>query len=125
MVRDPFAEEDEPEPADVLGALCDEDCRTIVRNLEGAMTASDVSEACEIPISTTYRKLETMATATLLEELTEIRTDGHHTTRYRLGFEEVSITVEEDRTLDVTIARPARTADERLEALWSEIRQGV
>lgn len=125
MVRNPFAEEDEPEPADVLAALCDDDCRTIVRNLESAMTASDVSEACDIPLSTTYRKLDMMVNATLLEELTEIRTDGHHTTRYRVGFEEVSITVEEDRTLEVTISRPARTADERLEALWSEVRRGV
>lgn len=125
MVRDPFAKEDDPEPADVLAALCDDDCRTIVRNLEGAMTASGVSDACDIPLSTTYRKLDVMAEATLLEELTEIRTDGRHTTRYRIGFDEVSISVAEDRTLDLTISRPPRTADERLEALWSEVRQEI
>lgn len=125
MVRDPFAAEDEPEPATVLAALCDDDCRTIIRNMEGAMTASGVSEACDIPLSTTYRKLDMMSEATLLEEMTELRTDGRHTTRYRLGFDEVSLSVAEDRTLELTIARPSRTADERLEALWSQVQREI
>lgn len=125
MVRDPFAKEDEPEIETVLEALCDEDCRTIIHRLEKPMTASDVSDTCDIPLSTTYRKLDTMADATLLEELTEIRADGRHTTRYRLGFDELLLAVEEDRTLDLRISRPARSADERLEQLWSEVRKGV
>lgn len=125
MVRDSFAEEAEPEVETVLEALRDEDCRTIIRHLEGPMTASDVSEHCDIPLSTTYRKLDTMADATLLEELTEIRTDGRHTTRYRLDFDEVLLAVEDDRTLDMRISRPARSADERLEYLWSEVRKGI
>lgn len=125
MVRDSFAEEAEPEVETVLEALRDEDCRTIIRHLEGPMTASDVSERCDIPLSTTYRKLDTMADATLLEELTEIRTDGRHTTRYRLDFDEVLLAVEDDRTLDMRISRPARSADERLEYLWSEVRKGI
>lgn len=125
MVRDPFAEEDAPAIEDVVAALDDEDCRTIVRNLEGPMTASDVSEACDIPLSTVYRKLDALSAATLLEEVTEIRSDGRHTTRYRLDFEEVIVSLEEDRSLAVTIARPARTADERLADMWSEISREV
>lgn len=125
MVRDPFTEEDEPEVETVLEALCDEDCRMIIRHLERPMTASDVSETCDIPLSTTYRKLDTMVNATLLEELTEIRTDGRHTTRYRPGFEEVLIAIEDDRTLDMSVSRPARSADERLEFLWSEVKKGI
>lgn len=89
------------------------------------MTASGVSEVCDIPLSTTYRKLDMMSEATLLEEMTEIRTDGRHTTRYRLGFDEVSLSVAEDRTLELTIARPSRTADERLEALWSQVQREI
>lgn len=125
MVRDAFTEEDEPELTVVLAALHDEDCRSIIKNVEGAMTAQEVSETCDIPLSTTYRKLETMADATLLEELTEIRTDGRHTSRYRLAFEEVVLSVVEDRRLELSIARPARTADERLASMWSEVKQGV
>lgn len=124
MVRDPFAGE-EPDVEAVLDALCDEDCRTIVRSLEEPLTASDVSERCDIPLSTTYRKLDAMDEATLLETLTEIRTDGRHTTRYRIAFEEVLLRLEEDRAIGLSIGRPARTADERLEERWAEIRRGI
>lgn len=125
MVRDPFATEEAPGVEDVLDALHDEDCRRIIRSLEEPMTASDVSEDCDIPLSTTYRKLDAMAEATLLEEVTEIRSDGRHTTRYRIGFEEVLLFLEDDRSLGLSVSRPARTADERLEQLWSEVRRGV
>jgi DNA-binding transcriptional ArsR family regulator len=125
MVRDPFATEGAPDVEDVLDALHDEDCRRIIRSLEEPMTANDVSDACEIPLSTTYRKLDTMTEATLLEELTEIRPDGRHTTRYRIAFEEVLLFLEDDRSLELAVSRPARTADERLGYLWSEVRKGV
>lgn len=125
MVRDPFAEESDPELTTVLGALCDDDCRAIAETVEGAMTANEVSEACDIPLSTTYRKLDTMAEATLLEESTEIRTDGRHTSRYRLAFEDVLLSVTDEGRLELTITRPARTADERLASLWSEVREGI
>lgn len=120
MVRDP-AGEGTATVEEVLAALHDDDCRTIVRNIEEPMTASEISDACDIPLSTTYRKLEAMVEATLLEELTEIRPDGHHTTRYRLDFEEVTVAVDDDRRLEVAVSRPARTADERLADMWSEV----
>lgn len=125
MVRDAFTGGDEPELTTVLEALCDDDCREIAETVEGAMTASELSEACDVPLSTTYRKLDTMTEATLLAESTEIRADGRHTSRYRLAFEEVLLSVDEDHRLELTITRPARTADERLESLWSEVKGGI
>ncbi|WP_114576674.1 transcriptional regulator [Saliphagus sp. LR7] len=119
MVRDPAGESSTVE--EVLAALYDDDCRAIVRNLEEPMTASEISDACNVPLSTTYRKLETMVEATLLEELTEIRSDGHHTTRYRLDFDQVTVSVDDDRRLAVAVSRPARTPDERLADMWSEV----
>lgn len=123
MVRDPFAREAAPDLQAVLDALDDSDCRQIVRKLEQPMTASEISEEAEIPLSTTYRKLDLLSEATLLEERTEIRQGGHHTTRYWLAFEAVRIVLDEDRELEVTISRPARTADEQLAHLWSEVRR--
>ncbi|WP_122089560.1 helix-turn-helix domain-containing protein [Halalkalicoccus subterraneus] len=125
MVRDPFAEGTEPELTTVLEALCDDDCREIAETVESAMTASELSEACDVPLSTTYRKLDTMTEATLLEESIEIRADGRHTSRYRLAFEEVLLSIDEDRRFELTITRPARTADERLASLWSEVKEGL
>ncbi|MFB6189223.1 MAG: helix-turn-helix domain-containing protein [Halapricum sp.] len=123
MVRDPFADEDAPELQDVLDALDDPECRTIINVLDEPMTASEISEASDIPLSTTYRKLELMTEASLLEEGVEIRPDGQHASTYELDFEEVIIGLSEERDFEVSIARRARTADERLENLWSEVRK--
>lgn len=124
MVRDPFAS-DAPELNDVLRALDDEVCRTIIERLDGPMTAREISEASGVPLSTTYRKMELLSDASLVRELTEIRTDGQHTTRYKLDFEEVRVLVEEDeeRSLETEILRPERSPEERLSALWTEVRK--
>jgi DNA-binding transcriptional ArsR family regulator len=115
--------EDSPGLQAVLDALDDPDCRTIVTQLTEPMTASEVSEATDVPLSTTYRKLDLLTEASILEERTEIREGGHHTTRYVLDFESVQIALSEEREFEVSITRPARTADERLSRLWSEVRK--
>lgn len=123
MVRNPFLQESVPELQDVLDALDDPTCRMIIKHLDEPMTASEISERCDVPLSTTYRKVELLTDASILEEQTEIRSDGHHTTRYRLAFESLEIELDEEREFGVKITRPPRSADEQLEQLWSEIRK--
>jgi DNA-binding IclR family transcriptional regulator len=123
MVRDPLSGDDPPDLQSVLDALDDADCRTIIERLDEPMTATEVSEECEIPMSTTYRKLDLLTEASLLAESTEIRSDGHHATRYRIDFETVELGLTEQRTLDIAIDRPAQDADERLASLWKEVRK--
>ncbi|MFB6137751.1 MAG: helix-turn-helix domain-containing protein [Halobacteriaceae archaeon] len=122
MVRDPFAAE-APALEDVLDALDDADCRAIIEALEEPMTANELSEATDVPLSTMYRKLELLTDASLLEERIDIRSDGRHTTRYALAFEEVRIALDEDRAVDVAIKRRAAAPEERLSELWSEVRK--
>ena len=123
MVRDPLSGDDPPDLQSVLDALDDPDCRTIIEHLDEPMTASEVSEECDIPMSTTYRKLDLLTEASLLMEGTEIRSDGHHATRYRIDFETVEIGLTDDRALEVSVGRPAQTADERLASIWGEVRK--
>ena len=87
------------------------------------MTASELQSQCDIPQSTLCRKLELLTEATLLEESTEIRRDGHHASKYSIAFSEVKLALDSDRQLTVTIERPTQTADERLAELWSEVRK--
>lgn len=122
MAPDPFAP-DSPDAQDVLDVLDDPDCRTIIERVEGAMTASELADACDIPLSTTYRKLDLLSEASLLEERIELRSDGRHTTRYTLAFDEVRVTLDEDRSLDVVVERRDRSPDERLSDLWSEVKK--
>lgn len=127
MVRDPSGVMGEPEPELelVLDALEDTDCRQIVRHLDEPMTAQEVAEVTDIPQSTAYRKLDLLSDATIIDEVTEIRQDGHHTTRYLIDFDEVRIALDDDREFDIEIARPARSPDEQLARLWSEVRKGT
>lgn len=122
MVRDPLADDD-PELESVLEALHDEDCRKIVAVLSEPMTADKIAEATDIPLSTTYRKLDKLTEASLLEEGVEIRSDGQHASRYVVAFDEVAIALSEDNEFGVDISRRPRSADERLAELWSEVRK--
>lgn len=123
MVRDPVSSESVPSAAAICAALDDPDCREIIRNLDEPMTAAELTSRCDVPQSTLYRKLELLTDATLLEESTEIRKDGHHASKYSVAFEEILLFLEDDRSIGVSIERPARTADERLAELWSEVRK--
>ncbi|OYR90522.1 transcriptional regulator [Halorubrum sp. E3] len=125
MVRDPSRDTEPPSVDEVLDALADDAARRIVAALTEPKTASDISEECDIPLSTTYRKLELLTDASLLAESTDIRRDGQHTTRYSVSFETVTVSIDEadDREFDVEFTRPERTRDERLADLWSELRE--
>lgn len=125
MVRNPSGRDSDPDPGPeiVLDALADDAAQAIVSELDEPMTASELSDACDIPLSTTYRKLELLTDASLLSESTEIRRDGQHTTRYAIGFEEVRVRLTENRALSVEIERRERGRDERLAELWKEVQE--
>lgn len=107
---------------EVLDALKDPDCRAILECLDTPMAAKEVATVCEIPQSTTYRKLDLLSDASLVEERTQIRECGRHTTQYIANFDEVSLSLTEDQRLDLTISRRGSTPEKRLSELWSEVR---
>ena len=125
MVRNASGRENQskPDPEVVLDALADDAAQAIVSELGEPMTASELSDACDIPLSTTYRKLELLTDAALLSESTEIRRDGQHTTRYSLAFEEVRVRLTDNRDLTVEIEARDRGRDERLAKLWKEVQE--
>lgn len=112
-----------PALQDVLDALDDPDCRTILRLLEQPLTANELTDRCEIPQSTMYRKLDLLSDASLVEEQLEIRANGRHTRRYRVNFDEVRFSLTDERSLDVAISREEASPEKRLTALWSEVRK--
>jgi DNA-binding transcriptional ArsR family regulator len=123
MVRDPIADDESSDLQAVLDALDDPDCREIVSVLTEPMTAEEISDEAEIPLSTTYRKLDRLTEASLLEEGVQVRSDGQHASQYMGAFEEVVIGLSDDREFTVEITGSPRTANERLANLWSEVRK--
>lgn len=123
-MNDPFGA-DEPAPEAVLDALDDPACREIITALDEPQTADEISDRCDIPRSTVYRKLDVLAEASLVEESTEVRTDGHHTTQYIADFEAVHVSLDEDRSFAIEVDRPARAPEERVAELWQEVRNST
>jgi DNA-binding transcriptional ArsR family regulator len=123
MTRDGWLVKDRPDLQVVLDALDDPACRDIISALREPLTASDLSERLDLPLSTTYRKLERLTEASLLDEDLEIRPDGRHTRRYRVDFEAVDIALNDLQEFEVSVERPARTPEDRLATLWAEVRK--
>ena len=120
MVRDPAMTEDGPTLQDVLDALDDPDCRSILSEIAEPMTANELSDACSIPQSTLYRKLSLLSEASLVRELIEAGPEGGRITRYERDVTDVTVSVTDD-DFAVTINRPPRAADERLADMWSKM----
>lgn len=79
----------------ILSAMEDEFCRQLLDVMSTEFrTAQQFSEACDMPISTTYRKLNTLVDVGLVDTSISLRKSGHHTKEFALGFR--SITMELD-----------------------------
>lgn len=107
----------------MLSALDDEDCRAILLAADEPRSTQELAERAGVPQSTTYRKVDLLREAKLVEERTEIRTDGKHTSTYRTDFDVVRVVLEEFQRFEVEIERPGRTPDEQLADLWREVRK--
>ena len=116
-------EDDGADLGAILRAVDDDGCRKIIRVLSEPMTAEEISSAAEIPLSTTYRKLELLTEASLVTEGVKIRQDRQHVSQYRLDFEEISITLSEARELDVDLSPASEPSERERGALWSELRK--
>lgn len=108
---------DDATDADVLAVLTDADCRAILEALgtgTDRLTAGELSETCDVPLSTTYRKLERLTDAGLLGERLRIRRSGRHVTEYERRVDDVRIAIDAETGLDVRLSRPepSRRADD-------------
>lgn len=90
----------------LLTALEDPGCRSILDATgEAARTASELGEACELPLSTVYRKLDRLGEAGLLEERIRIRRSGKHTSEYRRCIDAVHLDLDADDGVELTVER--------------------
>jgi DNA-binding transcriptional ArsR family regulator len=81
----------------LLGALEDADCRCILSAVaHDALTAGELSEVCDLPRSTAYRKVDLLTESGLLEERTRIRPSGHHTSEYRRTCDALAVAFGDD-----------------------------
>lgn len=76
----------------ILEAMADDDRRAILAATHDApRTAAELSDTCGIPISTIYRKVETLTDTGLLAERTRIRPSGPNCSEYALRVRTVHV----------------------------------
>ena len=98
--------DDPVDPQAVLAALDDDACQAILEaTAETALTATELSEECDIPMSTAYRKVEMLTEAELVAEQVRINTSGKHATEYRKNFDDVLVSVA-DGGVEVELTKP-------------------
>jgi len=89
-----------------LELLEDADCRAVLSaTAEESLTVGEISDRFDIPQSTAYRKVESLAEAGLLEENVRISTAGNHATAYACRVEDVSLTVGEEHGVTLSLTR--------------------
>ena len=65
-----------------LDALSDPDCRQILATADEPMTTCELADACDIALSTAYRKVERLNETPLLAEGVRFDPDGDHAAEY-------------------------------------------
>jgi DNA-binding transcriptional ArsR family regulator len=81
----------------LLTALDDADGRAILEATdEEPLTASEISDACDLPLSTAYRKIDLLTEAGLLSERTRLRNSGKHTSEYERAVDDVVVSMDAD-----------------------------
>lgn len=94
----------------LLTALEDAGCRCILDvTTDDVLSAREISAACDLALSTTYRKLELLTDAGLVEERTRIRTTGKHASEYTRLVDDVVISIDADGEMVLTVSHRQQT----------------
>jgi DNA-binding transcriptional ArsR family regulator len=102
----------------VLDALADADCRAILDATTGTwMTVGELADACGLPLSTAYRKVDVLERAALLDRSVRIRRSGDHCRVYTCAVQQL--------TLDVAADGLALTLDDGSSAVTGAAPTGV
>ena len=106
---------DAPDLERIIGVLDDADCREIISLLEAPKTVPEIADEAQLPLSTTYRKLDRLTEADIVEETVGVRQGRHHKSRYVANFDRIAISLDSDRELRVDVDR---STDQSL-GIWS------
>ena len=100
-----------PDAGAVLDALDDEACRRIMDALRDRhLTAGEISDRCEIPQSTTYRKLELLTEAGLLSSQIRLAPAENNPTEYTTVADGATIQLEPDGEFAVELTHADASA---------------
>lgn len=95
---------EDADPSELLALLDDEYARSILAaTSQQSMTATELSDHCEMSLSTVYRRTDTLEECGLLEVRTELDEQGNHRDVYSARLQRLTVELE-DGTYDVTLS---------------------
>ncbi|MEF8775152.1 MAG: winged helix-turn-helix domain-containing protein [Haloarculaceae archaeon] len=108
----PYTSVREDEPVDasaLLEALDDETCREILNVLrDRRLTAQEISASSDIPQSTTYRKLDLLAAAGLVDSSVRIAPAENNPTEYTTAADGATIRLDQDGGFEIDLVEEER-----------------
>ena len=110
-----------PDLATVVDLLDDEHVRSILAATSAEpLSATELSERCDVSPSSIYRRVERLTEAGLLDDRTRPRADGHHETVYVAALDRFELVVG-DGDLEWTVERRRRDVADELTRMWGEL----
>lgn len=107
------------EPLELLGQ---EQVREILAaTSREPLSGKELSEKCDVALSTIYRRVEEMVAANLLVERSRIEFDGSHHSIYEANIDSLDVDIN-DGTIDVRM-HVREDAAQRFSRIWSDIRE--
>ncbi|SDC94663.1 helix-turn-helix domain-containing protein [Natrinema hispanicum] len=116
MALEASAPDETSELERILAALDDDGCREIIAVLETPKTATEIAATADLPLSTTYRKLDQLTKAGLVSEPLGVRQGRHQTSRYVIDFNRITIGLNDD---DETFRIDVERSSGRSLGIWS------
>lgn len=96
--------DDEERTDRLLSMLQDQECRDIMAETKAdTLTTNEISEHCDIALSTTYRKLDRLVDAGILEERIRLSLQNQQTREYSLRVSEFELDVTSESGLLLTL----------------------
>lgn len=109
----------DPGVEEVLALLDDPYARAILRETRGAaLSARELSEACDVSISTVYRRAGRLVECGLLVERRIARPCGNHYTTYEARLDELTVRLTDEGFEVAVTERPTGDIADRFTDLW-------
>lgn len=98
---------DEADADEILALLDDQYAQVILQQTRNnAMSAKEISEICDISISTVYRRTERLIECGLLAERRVAQPDGNHYSLYEARLDELTVRLTDDG-FEITVSEKA------------------
>jgi len=114
MALEVSAPDETPDLECVLAALDDDGCQEIIAVLETPKTVTEIAAATDLPLSTTYRKLDQLTEAGLTTETAGVRQGRHQKSQYVIDFDQITIGLDDEGAFRIDVDR----SSDQLLGIW-------